>query len=196
MRVHRCVVSVTGVMIATLIAASTAEGQVVKFSSIRDAVASRFFNAATTAPSPLNANQLNIGLHNTFDSALFKWTNFRASTASFSYDTAADTISFTVRAPSGFYITRLTYSQTGGGSVVRTGKVSGTAMWMVAGRPFNLATFSTNATFSRTVDISSRRLTSVPVSISDTLFAYATPSLGSATLSLTGVSVLVEVAPK
>ena len=195
MRLHRLAACV-GVTMVMLIAASRAEGQVVKFSSIRDAVGSRFFNAATTAPSPLNANQLNIGFHTTFDAATFKWSLFKASTESFFYQTASDTISFNVTAPSGWYVTKLTYKQGGGGSVVRTGKVSGAATWVIAGRPSDIGVFSTTVALTRTVDISSRKLSSVPVSITDMLFAYATPSLGSATITLRSANVLVEIAPK
>jgi len=195
MRVHTFVVCVS-LAAVILGAAPRAEGQVVKFSSIRDAVASRYFDPATTAPAPGNANQLNIGFHTTFDSATFKWTNFKASTASFFDRTVSDTISFNITAPTGYYVAKLTYTQTGSGSVVRTGVVSGTAAWVVAGRPTRIGNFSTNANLSQTLDLTSRKLTSVAVSITDTLFAYATPSLGSATLSLTGASVLVQLAPK
>jgi hypothetical protein len=196
MWIHKWATCIAVVMVMVSSGASRAEAQVVSFTSITDAVATRFFNPATSRPAVGNANKLVIGLHNTFDSTALKWTNFRASTAAFSYTTAADTISFTIKAPTGFYVAKITYAQTGSGSVVRTGKVAGAATWVVAGRAMNLGTFSTNGALSRTVDISAKKLTSVPVSITDTLFAFATPSLGSATLTLTGANVSVYPLPK
>lgn len=183
------------VAVIVLGAASIAEGQVVTFSSINDAVPGRFFDSARSAPASLNANKLTIGLNTGFDSATMKWRQFRASTAIYSYTTALDTISFTVKAPAGWYISKITYTQRGTGSVLRTGKAAGAASWVVAGRAASLGTFGINPTLSRTMDLTSRKLTVVPVSITNSLFAFATPRLGSATVGLTSADVLVQVAP-
>jgi hypothetical protein len=184
-----------GVSIMIVSAASTAHAQVVTFSGINDAVASRFFDAGRSAPSISNANRLILGLHTGMNWSVSKSTEFKASTAAYSYTTASDTISFTVKAPSGFYIAKITYSQRGTGSVLRSGKAAGAATWVVAGFSANLGTFSTNPTLSRTMDLTGRKMTVVPVTITNTLFAYATPSLGSATVRLTGADVLVQLLP-
>jgi hypothetical protein len=183
--------------IAIMIASSArpAQAQVVTFSNINDAVGGRFFDAATSAPDPLNPNRLIIGFDSGTDPATWRATDFRASTAAFSYTTAMDTISLRIEAPSGFYISKITYSQSGSGSAYRTGKASGAANWVVADYAANLGTFSTNPTTSQTVDLTGLNLTVVPVSITNALFAYATPTSGSATVSITGAEVVVEVTP-
>jgi hypothetical protein len=187
--------NVAAIVVMVLGAASIAEGQVVTFSRISDAVPSRFFDAATSAPAPLDANTLIIGLNTGFDSATWKWRVFRASTATYSYTNAMDSISFTIQAPPGFYISKITYTQRGTGSVLRTGKASGAATWIVAGRAASLGAFTTNPTLSRTMDLTGKKMTVVPVSITNSLFAYSTPSLGSATVGLTGAQVRVQLLP-
>jgi hypothetical protein len=176
-------------------AASMAQAQVVTFSEITDAVPSKFFDAARTAPAAFNANKLAIGLHRGMNWTLMKATDFKASTAAYSYTTAHDTISFTAKAPAGFYIAKITYTQRGTGSVVRTGKAAGAASWVVDGVATNLGSFGSNPTLSRTIDLTRKKLTEVPVSITTSLFAFATPSLGSATITLTSADVVVYLLP-
>ena len=84
----------------------------------------------------------------------------------------------------------------GTGSVVGTGKASGQTTWLVGGFAYDLGTFSTKPTISKSLDLTRLRLSSVPVSITTTLSAYSTTSLGSATVSITGAELLVEVATK
>jgi hypothetical protein len=188
--------SVIGMAMALAIGfASPAEAQFVTFSDIYDAVPAKFFDPDTSAPDAANPNRLIIGLHTGRDWTVWKDTNFRASTAAYSYTTAMDTLSFRVDAPSGFYVSKITYSQTGSGSVVRTGKAAGATTWVVAGRPADLGTFGTNPTQFATIDLTGQNLTSVPVSISNSLFAFSTPSLGSAAVSLTSAEVVVELSP-
>jgi len=175
--------------------ASPAYAQRVTFSQLDDSVAKRFFNPATTAPDPLNPNRLIIRMHTGIDGTILKGTEFRASTAAYSYTLAMDTIRFRVTAPAGYYIAKITYTQRGVGTAVRTGKVSGGADWVVGDSAFNLGTFSTTPGLSRTVDLTGRNLTSLPVSITASLFAYATPQGGAATLQLTGADVLVQLLP-
>jgi hypothetical protein len=174
---------------------SLAYGQQATFSLIDDAVGAKFFNPATTAPDHLNPNKLIIGLHSGMDFTTWKATEFRASTAAFSYTAAMDTIRFRVKAPTGYYIAKMTYTQRGTGTAERTGKVSGGAHWVVGDFAFNLGTFTTAPGLSRTVDLTGRNLTSVPVSITASLYAFATPSLGSASLALTAADVHVQLLP-
>ena len=186
---------VAGVTVIILGAASTAQGQVVTFSGINDGVASKFFDAAKTAPAPFNANKLTIGFHSGIDTRILKATNFRASTAAYSYSAAMDTISFTIKAPTGFYVAKITYTQRGTGSVLRTGRASGGSTWVVGGFARSLGTFGTNPTLSRTMDLTGKNMTVVPVSITTSLFAYATPSLGSASVAVTSADVAVQLLP-
>jgi hypothetical protein len=173
--------------------ASPAYAQRVTFSQIGDAVAKRFFNPAATSPDPLNPNRLIIRMHTGMDWTIAKGTEFKASTAAFSYTSAMDTIRFRVTAPAGYYISKITYTQRGVGSALRTGKVSGGSHWVVGDSAFSLGTFSTTPGLSRTVDLTGRKLTSLPVSITASLFAYATPQGGAATLQLIGADVLVQL---
>jgi hypothetical protein len=175
--------------------ASPAYAQRVTFTPMSDAVGKKFFNPATTAPDPLNPNRLIIRMHSGMDWTVSKGTEFRASTAAFSYTSAMDTIRFRVTAPAGYYIAKITYTQRGVASAVRTGKVSGGAHWVVGDSAFNLGTFSTTPGLSRTVDLTGRNLTSLPVSITASLFAYATPQGGAATLQLVGADVYVQLLP-
>jgi hypothetical protein len=172
-----------------------AYGQQVTFSHIDDAVPAKFFNPATTKPALGNPNTLIIGMHTGMDSTIWKATDFRASTAAFSYTAAMDTIRFRVKAPAGYYIAKLTYSQRGTGTAERTGKVSGGAHWVVGDFASNLGTFTTTPTMSRLMDLTGRNLTSLAVSITASLFAFATPQLGSATLGVSGAQVQVQLLP-
>ena len=180
--------------VAIVITAVTLRGQApVQFAGIDDAVEFRFFDVAT---SRTLGNKLIIGFNTGRDPASWLANDFRASTAAFSRRWAMDTISFNVQAPSGYYITRMTYSQTGTASVIGTGKVSGQTTWLVDGFAYDLGTFTLTPTISKSLDLTSLRRSSVPVSITTTLSAYATTSLGSATLAITGAELLVQVAPK
>ena len=180
---------------AMLMVPAVAQGQVVTFFDINDAVPARFFDPASSAPDPLDANTLVIGLHSGIDWTTWKATEFRASTASFSHSAAIDTISFKVAAPDGFYISKITYTQGGSGSVLRTGKTQGGGSWVVGHFAEDLGVFATNPTLTRTIDLTGLNLTLVPVSISQSLFAWAPPALGSAMVSLSHAAVQVEVAP-
>jgi hypothetical protein len=180
---------------AMLVVPAAAQAQVVTFFDINDATPAKFFDPAASAPDSADANTLVIGFHSGMDWSTYKATDFRASTASFSHTAAMDTISFKVAAPEGFYISRITYLQRGSGSVLRTGKTSGGGSWVVGHFAEDLGLFSTNPTLTRTVDLTGLKLTLVPVSISQSLFAWAPPSLGSATVSLSQAAVQVEVLP-
>lgn len=161
----------------------------VTFSGIHDAEPAKFFDAATTAPDPANANRLIIGFNAGFDPTTWLANDFRASALPFSRRSAMDTISFTIEAPSGFFISKIIYSQQGIGSDARGSVSAGGATWVVAGVPATLGVFTSDPTLSGTADISALNLTSVPVSITDSLFA----STGG--VAVTSADVHVELLP-
>jgi hypothetical protein len=175
---------VLAVLLLTLMSVSTAaQAQVVKFKSIHDAVPDKFFDAATTAPDPSNLNKLVIGLNSGLDPATFLTAQFVA----FNHRTAMDTISFTVNAPTGYYVAKITYNQRGAGSTCRTCSSAGAATWVVAGHPASLGVFTSDPTLSGTADLTTMKLTSVPVSITDSLFAT------SGSVMITGADVIARL---
>src|SRR5947209_3945951 len=104
--------------VALLLSAAGARAQTadppptVTFTGINDAVPGRFFDAATSAPEPTDPNTLVIGLHTGTDPTTWKDRDFKASMLPFSYPSAADTISFTIHAPAGYYVATVTYHET------------------------------------------------------------------------------------
>jgi hypothetical protein len=194
MRLGNWLAYAAGVTVFVLGAVSNAQAQNVTFWNINDAVPSRFFDADASYQVP-NSNKLIIGFNTGFDYTTWKYKDFRASTAAFSHTTVVDTIDFRVAAPKGHYITKITYRQWGTGATVRTGKAAGAANWVVDGYAADIGVFGTNPSASATADLAEMYLSSVAVSITNALFAYATPSLGSATTALSGAEVLVEIAP-
>jgi hypothetical protein len=195
MQLAKWIARAAGVTALVLGGTVAAHAQTVTFTDIRDAVPGRFFDAATTAPDYHDGNTLRIGLHSGLDFRTFKYADFRASSASFSHPNAMDTISFRVVAPDGYYISKITYRQRGTGSVVRTGRAAGMTNWVVGKISGDLGSFATNPTLADTIDLTGLNLTDVPVSISNSLFAFSTPLLGSATVGVTGAEVLVELSP-
>jgi len=73
--------------------------------------------------------------------------------------------------------------------------VAGGAHWVVGDFASSLGTFTTTPGLSRTIDLTGRNLTTVPVSITASLFAFATPQLGAGSLALTGAEVQVHLLP-
>lgn len=188
-----CTACVWGIVLG---AASTAHAQVATFSEISDAVPGRFFNPAATHEDPSNPNRLVIGLHSGIDWRVWKYTDFRASSAAFSYTTAMDTLDVVIEAPSGYYISSVTYSQQGTGFVSRVGFTGGAGTLTVNGRSTSLGVFATNPNLAtRTVNLTDQNLTKVTVSVAVNLSAFATPSLGTAIVSLTGADIVVGLAP-
>lgn len=186
---------IAGLTALSLIGASTARAQTATFSDISDAVPGRFFDAATTALDEFDPNTLIIGLHSDFDSQKLKYTDFRASTTPLSHPSAMDTISFTVEAPERHYIASITYAQQGRGNIVRTGKAAGMANWVVGDFAADLGVFGTNPALLETMDLRGFDITRMSVSISNSLFAFSTPMLGSATVAVTMAAVHVELLP-
>lgn len=185
-------VAVTVLAVGTL---SAAQAQTVRFADINDAVPSRFFDVATSAPDRLNPNKLIIGFNTGLDPRTWKVNTFTASTAAFYYASAADTISFRVEAPPGFYVAWITYTQRGTGSIARIGTAAGSTNWVVNDTAADLGLFGVNPTLSRTADLTGQHLTQVSVSITTSLFTFAPAGLGSATISVTSADVLVELLP-
>jgi hypothetical protein len=177
------------------VAPPASEPPVAKFLDISDAVPARFFDARATAPHVDDANRLVIGFHSGIDWTTWKATDFRASTEAFSHATAMDTLSFRIEAPEGFYIARITYTQRGRGSIIRTGKAAGSAHWVVAAAAAPLGLFGTTPTLKGEADLTGLSMTSVPVSITNGLFAFATPALGSASLEVISAEVQVCLEP-
>jgi hypothetical protein len=167
----------------------------VKFVAINDALPTRFFDAAATAPDPADPNRLVIALHADTDQATFKANDFRASTAAFSHLAAMDTISFRIEAPKGQRIARVTYTQRGSGSAIRLGKAAGATHWVVGDYAAQLGVFATNPSVVGVADLSENPLGAVDVSITTGLFAFAAPTSGSASIEVTSAEVVVELVP-
>jgi len=74
-------------------------------------------------------------------------------------------------------------------SLSRTLTTAGGATWVVNNSPANLGTFTTNPDLVGTADLTTLKLTSVPVSITESLFA----SVGA--IMITDANVLVKLAP-
>jgi hypothetical protein len=160
---------------------------VVRFVGISDAVALNFFEATTSAPDSVDSNTLRIGFDTGSDPTTLIARDFRASALPFSHKSAMDTISFTIQAPAGYFVSRVIYAQEGNGATGRTDISAGGANWVVAGIPDDLGVFSNDPNLSGTVDLTSLRLSSVPVSITVSLFA----STGS--VAVTGAAVHAEL---
>jgi hypothetical protein len=189
---------VTSVVVGTVLvvsAVSAVQAQTVTFSDINDAVSSKFFDAATSAADRFNGNKLIIGFNKGTDLKTWMYKTFTASTSAFYHSAATDTISFRVTAPAGYYVSRITYTQRGAGSIARSGTAAGSANWVVDDHAIDLGSFGTNPTLSRSADLTAEPRSMVPVSITSSLFTFAPVGLGSATISLTSAEVLVEVLP-
>lgn len=155
------------------------------FSKVTDAVPGKYYDPTTTASDPVNPNRLIIGLKSFVASSKYPYSR-----------TAMDTISFRVTAPAGFYISRLTYSQVGKLSTSRGGGARWAGNWVVDNVAADLAEATCCATpkVSRTIDLTGQNKTSLPVSISNALFAHGI-SVTSGTASISRATVLVEVLP-
>jgi len=179
---------IAAVVIAVLFtAASQAQAQAVTFIQIKDAVPGKFFDATKSRLDPANPNHLIIGFDSGFDPVTLVSNAFSVSPLAFSNRRAMDTLSFVLKAPAGFYIGTVTYTQHGAGSTGRTDVEWGGATWMVARDPHVLGTFSSNPNLTQTVDVSKFRLTSPPVVITLSLFSQ------TGSLAITSADVLVTL---
>ena len=176
-------------------AAARAQTPAVEFVDLNDAVASRFFDAATSAADPADPNRLIIRFNPGYDPATWKMNDFRATTSAFGYAAAMDTISFRIVAPDGHYISKVTYTQRGTGLSSWTTRAAGASNWVVGDFASDLGIYGANPTLSRTMDLSDVRWTTLPVSITTSLFTFSPFQTGAANLVLTSAEVVVEVRP-
>ena len=181
---------VVGVSALLLGQASPVQAQVVSFLAVRDAVPMKFFDSATTSPSPANPNDLRIGFNSGFDPTTFTTNDFKASAASFSNRFASDTIAVWVIAPEGFYVSKLTYTQKGSASTQRTAVQRGSTQWVILGFPANVGDFSSTPDLTSTVNLTGLFLRVVPVSVTVSLFAGPGGSV-----AITDAHVVAELAP-
>lgn len=177
-------------LIAALVfVAASADAQVATFSAIDDASPGVCYDPATTAPDALNPNILHIGVHSGFSST--SWTNIGciASTTSFHSRLMNDTIAARIEAPAGFYISRVTFTQTGSATSSRVGQVFAGAQWVVDGDalPGSLS--------GGTIDLTGQFRTVVPVSFSIFLGAKINGTSGSASASVANPALVVELLP-
>jgi hypothetical protein len=184
-RLNRLVLAASLLILTSL--SGVAHAQVAKFKSIHDAVPSVFFDAATTAVDPSNPNRLIIGFNSGLDPTTFLTAQFVAFS---SRRIAMDTISFTVNAPTGFYVSKIIYNQRGSGSTCFTCSTFGGATWVVAGRPASLGVFTNNPSLTATADLTTLKPTTVPVSITDSLFSK------SGSVMITAADVLARLLPR
>src|SRR5262249_11308550 len=186
MRIFTRAAHAAGIALAVLGAPSSAQAQVAQYTDIRDAVQSKYFSAATTHPDESTPNLLIIGLEDSIDPLTSAPNNFVAWSGNRS---AMDTISFTVTAPEGFYVAKIYYKQDGTASNSRFLTAAGSTTWVVANTPDTLGTFISDPGLVIGADLTARRLVSVPVSITASLFA----TVGA--ISITDARVYVELAP-
>jgi hypothetical protein len=185
--------AVAAMVLNVAIAQAQSTPPAVEFVDISDAVAGRFFDATTTIADPADPNKLVIRFNTGRDPATWRANDFRASTAAFSHLSAMDTISFRVVPPAGYYVSRITYTQQGSGSALRTGVARGGSNWVVGDYAADLGTFGTNPYVNGTIDLTGVHLAFVPVSITTGLHAFSPPLVGSASLSITSATVVVEL---
>jgi hypothetical protein len=195
MHVGNRITSLAGVAVL-LLNVAVAQAQTcspVSFEDITDAVAGRFFDAATTAAfAGDHPDRLVIRFNTGRDPATWKANDFRASTAAFSHLSAMDTITFRIVAPAGCAISKLTYKQLGSGVIYRTGSVRGASNWVVGDYAADLGTYGTNPNLYETIDLTGQYFQVLPVSITTGIDAFTPPLVGSATVAITGAEVIVE----
>jgi hypothetical protein len=169
----------------------------VTVSSVTDAVANRWIDPSSTHLDAANGLKLNIGFSTGMDTIAWKYNEFTASTNAFYFTAIADTIRFVAQAPAGCYISKVTYAQRGVSSISRIGKTAGSASWVVGDKAASLGIFGSIPTLTGTMDLPpSAGDQPLPVAISLSLFAFSAPSIGTATISLSGADVTFEVKVK
>ena len=170
--------------------ATFAQAQDVSFTGLRDAVPGKSFDAAASDPGLNDPNVLVIGLDSGFDFGTLTFKNFAVSNLPYMSRVASDTIKFRVVAPDGFYVSKIVYRQKGIGSTLRSAVARGTAHWIVAGFPSLLGEFGSDPNLVGSADLDELQPTSVPVSITVSLFAGPAGSL-----EITDARVIVTLAP-
>lgn len=105
----------------------------VTFSNINDAVAGKFFSSAATTPDPVAGNVLRIGVESGFDSAIWKYRDFRAVNLAYYNASASDAIAFTATAPAGYVISNVRYEEALFAPTSRTGHATTSTLVTVNG---------------------------------------------------------------
>ncbi len=194
-------VALTGIAIAVAVFAAPASAQNATFTDIRDAVPLQYFNAAdaATEPGEAGATTLVIGLGTGANS-------FRASAEVDNLTgtrLAADTLTFTVNAPPGHYISSITCRLSGTGAISAPGDARAAVNWVVNGQPADVGSVggaqfppgSAPWSLSQTTELTSSKPTVVPVSLTTQLFAFAASVGASAEVALTNATIIVNFAP-
>jgi hypothetical protein len=177
--------------------------QMVRFTTpAGDAVPGAYFDRATSIVDRLDPNRLLIGLNRGINATTRLYRLFTASTAPFYRTAALDTVYVTVQALPGYYLSRITYTQRGTCATARTGMVAGGANWSVDGvareisrfgsRKCEAAAYNAPYELSGSVDLTDVHRSAVSVSITSGLFAFATPNLGFASVSIASADVRIE----
>ena len=188
--------TLTSLALAVAGFAAPASAQNATFTDIRDAVPLRFFSAAQTVTEP---DRLVIG----FEAGA---NSFRASAEVDNLvgtRLAADTLTFTVNAPPGYYVASISCHLSGKGAVSTPGDARAAANWVVNGQPVNVGSAGgvqfppggASWSLSQTTEFTNTKPTVVPVSLTTQLFAFAAPTGASAEVELTNATIVVNVAP-
>ena len=193
-------VSVVALLVAGYAVPASAQNAINIFTEIRDAVPLRYFDSATTAAQPGAPNTLVIGFHET-DPLRFRAALQDGNTIATRL--AADTLSVVVTAPSGQYISSITCHVSGRGAVNTPGDARASANLVVNGQPVDLGSFGggqfppsgADWSSSQTITFENQALTSVPVSLTAHLYAFAVNALASAEVDLTSATIVVALTP-
>ena len=175
----------------TIAIVSVTLAQSATFVRIKDSVAGRCYDPATTAPDATNPNRLLIGIHS--DTGADPFGHSPGCIASDAGPTlTTDTLSFYVEAPDGSYISKITFTQSGTTFGSRGGRGFRSTNWVVADRASTVPV--TPEGWEGSVDLSLERRTLIPVSITTYLAAFG-GSVMSGSASASNPAVLVEVLP-
>lgn len=171
--------------VVALLGTTAAQAATVSFSNFADGNgAASFFDIGTTTAT---GNTLTIGL-----------SDFTADGSSPLTMSALDTLSFVVTAPTGFTITRVSYTESGSGATTN-GVALATGSLTADGVPRNFLTQlflpnnSGDWSISGNIDIANKD--SIAVTLVNSLFAVALTDSDIAYVTKTGATVSVDVAP-
>lgn len=165
-------------------AASFASAATVTFTGLDDADNSAaLFDPATSIQ---NGNTLDFGI-----------SEFSATAAALAFQQATDTMTLTINAPTGFKITKITYSEGGTGSASSGGVSFAVASVIVNGsaiEPISRAFLGGSGGWDAETSVSfTTDITSATLSVTNTLAAFG--GGGSAAIAKTFANVSAEIAP-
>lgn len=170
----------------TWFVATSAHAQTATFSDVADAVPGRCYDSATTRPDTTEPNRLLIGMNSGIVPGTFG-INAGCYASDEGSPSTMDTIAFVVTAPDGFYVSRISFTQTLTTSGSRGGRGFAGSQWVVAGDALP-------AGGTAVADLTGQNKTVVPVKIT-TFLAAAGGSVRSGSATASNASVLVELAP-